>query len=405
MDFHDSPDEAAYRATAATWLAANVPHFADDSERRTLAAAKQWQATKAAAGYACITWPAEWGGQGGTPIENVIFAAEEDRHRVPPNEFEISLGICLPTLLTLSDQATRDRFAAPAMRGEETWCQLLSEPSNGSDLAAARTRAVPADDGSGDWIVNGQKVWTTTAQFADYGIIIARTDPDVPKHAGLTMFWFDMKTRGVVVRPIHQMSDDYEFNEIFLTDVRIPDAQRLGAVNAGWESSLVMLMHERVAIGGPRGHDWPEFMDLARSLPGRDGATALADRAVREKLADWYVQSEGLKNVRNRMLTALSKGELPGPENSMGKIVAGQQIQSMAAAATELLEEYGVIDDPRFMALGSGFHESLLSVPGLRIAGGTDEILKNIIAERMLGLPGDVRLDKGVAFRDIPTGR
>ena len=403
MDFDDSPAEATYRAKARDWLAAHAPLHAPAIGSVKLDESRAWQRAKADAGYACITWSPEWGGEGGTQLEAMIFHAEAQAYNLPLDVFEYSLAINLPTLMTLSDAATRERFAGPAKRGEELWCQLLSEPSNGSDLAAARTRAVRADDGSGDWILNGQKVWTTFAQIADFGIVLARTDPDVPKHLGLTMFWHDMRAPGVTVKPIHQMSGSYEFNEVFLTDLRIKDSQRLGAVGDGWNSSLTMLMFERMALGGGRSHDWPEFMTLARSVATRGGGTALNDQAVRERIAEWYVQSEGLKHIRNRTMTALSHGGMPGPENSIGKIIAANQTQSMASAAVELLDQYGIIDDPAYAPSGS-FHEALLTVPGLRIAGGTDEILKNIIAERVLGLPGDIRVDKSVAYRDIPRG-
>jgi alkylation response protein AidB-like acyl-CoA dehydrogenase len=411
MDFNDSPDEAAYRAEVRKWLEANAPKKAvggDDLEggtKDTMAASKAWQAKKAAAGYAQITWPKEWGGPGGTPIQQVIFNAEEAKHPVPPNPFAIGLGMCVPTVMAFADEGTKKRFVTPALKGEEIWCQLFSEPSGGSDVAAARTKAVKADDGSGDWIISGQKVWTTGAQFSSYGIVICRTDPDQPKHKGMTMFWVDMSDPGIEVRPIHQMSGGSGFNEVFFTNVRVPDGQRLGAVGDGWKVSLVTLMNERLAVGGSSGAGWKEFMDAARNITGVDGGPAIKDQALREKIADWYVQAEGLKHTRNRTMTALSKGQTPGPESSIGKVVAATQMQDLANAAVEMLDQYGIINDPALAPLKGGFHGSLMSAPGLRIAGGTDEILKNIIAERVLGLPGDIRVDKDVAFKDLPTGR
>jgi len=411
MDFNDSPDEAAYRAEVRKWLEANAPKKAvggDDLEggnKDTMPASKAWQARKAAAGYAQITWPKEWGGPGGTPIQQVIFNAEEAKHPVPPNPFAIGLGMCVPTVMAFADEGTKKRFVTPALKGEEIWCQLFSEPSGGSDVAAARTKAVKADDGSGDWIISGQKVWTTGAQFSSYGIVICRTDPDQPKHKGMTMFWVDMSDPGIEVRPIHQMSGGSGFNEVFFTNVRVPDGQRLGAVGDGWKVSLVTLMNERLAVGGSSGAGWKEFMDAARNITGVDGGPAIKDQALREKIADWYVQAEGLKHTRNRTMTALSKGQTPGPESSIGKVVAATQMQDLANAAVEMLDQYGIINDPALAPLKGGFHGSLMSAPGLRIAGGTDEILKNIIAERVLGLPGDIRVDKDVAFKDLPTGR
>jgi alkylation response protein AidB-like acyl-CoA dehydrogenase len=409
MDFNDTPEEAAYRQQVRDWLEANAPktraHESDPEGGEDLGPARAWQAKKAAAGYACITWPKEWGGQGGLPLQSVIFSAEEAKYPIPSNPFQIGLGMCVPTVMNFADPATKERFAGPAIRGEEIWCQLFSEPSGGSDVAAARTKAVRAPDGSGDWLISGQKVWTTGAQFSDFGIVVVRTNPDVPKHKGLTMFWLDMKSPGVEVKPIHQMSGGSGFNEVFFTDVRVPDSQRLGAEGDGWKVSLVTLMNERLAVGGASGMGWSQFMEAARDLPGMDGQSALKDSALREKLADWYVQAEGLKHTRNRTMTALSRGQTPGPESSIGKIVSALQMQDLGNSAVEMMDQFGIINDPDLAVMHAGFHGSLMFAPGLRIAGGTDEILKNIIAERVLGLPGDIRVDKDVAFKDMPTGR
>jgi alkylation response protein AidB-like acyl-CoA dehydrogenase len=411
MDFNDTPEEAAYRVEVRAWLEKNAPRTyagGDDLEggsKDSMAASKAWQAKKAAAGYAQITWPKEWGGPGGTPIQQVIFNQEEASYPVPPNPFQIGLGMCVPTVMAFADADTKKRFVGPALRGEEIWCQLFSEPSGGSDVAAARTRAERASDGSGDWLISGQKVWTTGAQFSDFGIVVTRTDPDAPKHKGLTMFWVDMRDPGIEVRPIHQMSGGSGFNEVFFTNVRVKDSQRLGAVNDGWRVSLVTLMNERLAVGGPSGASWRQFMEAARNVDGLDGRPAIKDPALRDKIADWYVATEGLKHTRNRTLTALSRGETPGPESSIGKVVSALQMQDLANTAVEMLDQYGIINDPALSPLSGAFHASLLGAPGLRIAGGTDEILKNIIAERVLGLPGDIRVDKDVPFKDLPRGR
>jgi alkylation response protein AidB-like acyl-CoA dehydrogenase len=413
MDFNDSPEEAAYRTKARAWLAENAPKFAsggggglleDDDSSSDMARAKAWQAKKAEAGYAQVTWPKEWGGGGGTPIESVIFSQEEARFNVGSGYFAIGLGMCVPTIMTVADDETKKRFVGPALRGEEIWCQLFSEPSGGSDVAAARTRAVRAEDGSGDWIINGQKVWTSGAHYSDFGLIIVRTDPNVPKHKGLTMFWLDMHAPGVEARPIHQMSGGSNFNEVYFTDVRIKDSQRVGPVGDGWRVSLVTLMNERLSVGGGGALDYSTILRLARELQTEDG-TALSDSAFREKLADWYVQSEGLKYTRFRTMTALSRGQVPGPESSIGKIIAANQLQDLTNSAVEMQDQFGIIDDESVAPLKAAFQNGLLSSPGLRIAGGTDEILKNIIAERVLGLPGDIRVDKDVPFKDMPTGR
>jgi alkylation response protein AidB-like acyl-CoA dehydrogenase len=401
MDFNDTPDEATYRAAARAWLNANVPAHKAMPHADDLAAARAWQARKAAAGYAQITWPTEWGGGGGTPIQSVIFGQEEARHPVQYGYFTIGLGMCVPTVMAFADDATKRRFVGPALRGEEIWSQLFSEPAGGSDVAAIRTRAVRDGD---DWVVNGQKVWTSGAHYSDFGIVLVRTNPDVPKHKGLTMFWLDLRSPGVEIRPIHQMSGGSNFNEVYFTDVRIPDAQRLGKVDDGWKVALVTLMNERLAVGGGGGAGPKEILKLARELDAAEG-TLLQDRAFRQKLADWYVQAEGLRNTRMRTITALSRGQTPGPESSIGKIIAANQLQDIGNAAVEAEDQFGIINDPAVSPMRALFQSATMNAPGLRIAGGTDEILKNIIAERVLGLPGEIRTDKDAAFRDLPAGR
>lgn len=404
MDFNDSPEEAAFRAEVRAWLTANAPKKVDTkklSEPELLKLAKAWQAKKAEARFTCMTWPEALGGRGATPIQNVIYNQEESKFDVPRGFFDIGLGMCVPTVMAFANDETKTRFVAPAVRGEEIWCQLFSEPSAGSDVAGLRTRAVQDGD---DWVINGQKVWTSGAHYCDFGILLVRTNPDVPKHKGLTMFWIDMKAPGVEVRPIHQMSGGSNFNEVYFTDLRVKDSQRLGAVGDGWKVALVTLMNERLAVGGSTGPNYPEIMELARSTVTETGS-ALANDAFREKLADWYVQAEGLKLTRFRTMTALSRGQTPGPESSIGKIISANQLQDLSNAAVELEDQFGIITDTAIAPLEAAFQQSLMWAPGLRIAGGTDEILKNIIAERVLGLPGDVRVDKDVAFKDMPTGR
>ncbi len=406
MDFNDTPEEADYRAEARAWLQANAPKTGGDrggglADPANMEECRAWQRAKAEAGYACITWPRQWGGGGGAPWQSVIFGQEEARIGTPANPFQIGLGMCVPTVMTAGNEADKERFVRPAVRGEEIWCQLFSEPAAGSDVAAVRTRAVKDGD---DWVINGQKAWTSGAHYSDFGLLLARTDADVPKHKGLTMFWIDMKAPGVETRPIHQMSGASNFNEVWLTDVRIKDAQRVGAVGEGWKTSLITLMNERLAIGGTGGAGYRTALKLASEISTLAGA-AVKDAALREKVADWFVQAEGLKYTRYRTLTALSRGQTPGPESSIGKVVSASLMQDMAAAALELQDQFGVISDPTLAPLAGAFQTALMNAPGLRIAGGTDEILRNIIAERVLGLPQEVRRDKDVAFRDIPTGQ
>jgi alkylation response protein AidB-like acyl-CoA dehydrogenase len=410
MDFSDTPEEAAFRAEARAFLETNAEPRRGafqtwesrwGSEAEALRQARDLQRRKAEAGLAGITWPKEYGGRGGSGIQQVIYAQEEARYLTPRGYFEIGLGMCMPTLFTYATEADRRRYAPVALRGEEIWCQLFSEPGAGSDLAGLRTRAVRDGDA---WVVNGQKIWTSGAHRADWAILVARSDPKVPKHRGLTFFFLSMRTPGIEVRRIKQISGASNFNEVYFTDVRIPDAQRLGAVGGGWGVAITTLMNERVSSGDLRGPDFDELFGLARRVELEDGP-ALANAAVRERLADFYVRSQGVRWSRFRTMTALSRGETPGPENSIGKLVNAAKAQDLAAYAMDLLDMGGAVTDPDVAPMKAAFQEALLYTPGGRIAAGTDEILKNIIAERVLGLPQDPRVDRDAPFEDLPAGR
>ncbi len=414
MNFDDTPEEAAFRAEARAWIQANAPRnleaelkqggFANNGLKSVdpIAASKAWQRKKADAGWACLHWPKDYGGRGATPIERVIWGQEEGVFGALSGLFIIGHGMCGPTVMAWADEETKRRLLPPLAAGEHIWCQLFSEPAGGSDLAGLRTAAVPAADGSGDWIVNGQKIWTSGAQHSDYGILITRTDPDVAKHKGLTMFWLDMKSPGIEVRPIKQANGQSGFNEVYFTDVRIPDSQRLGAVGQGWQVSLTTLMNERLSIGSGMPTGFPELFDFCMTLKTEDGL-AIDDRMVRSRLAQFAVKASGLKYTGMRAISALSKGETPGPENSIGKLVAGATMQELAMFALDLQGEAGVLSGPDQASAGARFQQMLLRSPATRVEGGTDEILRNIIAERVLGLPGDIRVDKDVPFKDIPT--
>ncbi len=414
MNFDDTPEEAAFRAVARDWIQANAPHeleaelksggFGNNGLKSVdpIQVAKAWQKKKAEAGWACLHWPKAYGGRGATPIERVIWGQEEGVYGALSGLFIIGHGMCGPTVMAWADEATKERLLPPLASGEHIWCQLFSEPAGGSDLAGLRTAAVPASDGSGDWIINGQKIWTSGAQHSDYGIVITRTDPNVAKHKGLTMFWIDMKSPGIDIRPIKQANGQSGFNEVYFTDVRILDSQRLGAVGDGWKVSLTTLMNERLSIGSGMPTGFPELFDFCMNLQTEDGL-AIEDRSVRSRLAQYAVKASGLKYTGMRAISALSKGETPGPENSIGKLVAGATMQDLAMFALDLQGQGGVVSDPDIAAAGARFQQMLLRSPATRVEGGTDEILRNIIAERVLGLPGDIRVDKDVAFKDIPT--
>ncbi|MEZ6010377.1 MAG: acyl-CoA dehydrogenase family protein [Hyphomonas sp.] len=399
MDFNDTPEEAAFRAEARAFLEKHLqPKGSAPATRdrvNMLQKAKDWQKTKAENKFAQITWPKEWGGRGGTAMQSVIWGQEESKFDAPTGPFAIGLGMCIPTVIAFGSDEHKQRYVQKALMGEEIWCQLFSEPSAGSDVAGLKTRAVKDGD---EWVINGQKVWTSGAHYSDYGILLVRTDPKVPKHKGLTMFIVNMKQPGVEVRPIHQASGGREFNEVYFTDVRIPDKDRLGEVGAGWKVALVTLMNERLAVGGSPGPDWGEIMDYARDHG------SMSDQAFREKLADWYVAAQGYKLTKFRTQTALSRGQTPGPENSIGKIITANHLQDICNSAIEMQDHFGIINETDRMPGDAIFQQSFMWAPGLRIAGGTDEILKNIIAERVLGLPQDVRVDKDLPFDQMKSG-
>ena len=373
MNFDDTPAQAHFRARARAWLDANAPHeLADDiagavygsfalRSADIIAASKAWAKKKADAGWACLTWPKDYGGHGASPIERVIWQQEEGIFNV------------LNT--------------------------LFSEPAAGSDLAGLRTKATRQGDG---WIINGQKIWTSFAQYADYGIILTRTDPTMPKHRGLTMFFVNMHSPGIEIRPIRQANGMSGFNEVFFTDVQIPDTQRLGAAGDGWNVSLTTLMNERLSIGGTisTGFEW--LFDFCCHFDTGDGL-AVDDPAIRSRLANWAAMASGLKYTGYRAISALARGETPGPENSIGKLVAGAMLQQIASFALELQGQAGILTDPALAPDAARAQFMMLRAPASRLEGGTDEILRNIIAERVLGLPPDIRIDKNIPFNQLPA--
>jgi len=407
MDFADTPTEAEFRAEVRAWLTANAerrePGMVFKSKYGSddlVGQAKIWQAKKHEAGFSGITMPKKFGGRGGSAMEQVIYNQEEAEFVAPRGVYEIGLGMCIPTMLTYATDAQKSRYAPPALKGEEVWCQLFSEPSAGSDVAGLRTRSTRDGD---DWVINGQKIWTSGAHFCDYGIIVTRSDPNAPKHKGLTFFFLDMKSPGIEVKRIKQISGTSNFNEVFFTDVRVPDSQRLGKVGEGWRVSITTLMNERLAVGQVPAPDFDEIFQLSRILDLEDGP-AINNAQVRENLAKWYVEMQGLKLTKFRTISALSQGETPGPESSITKVVSASKRQEIAMFGVDMMESGGVIIDDAMQPMQGMFQEAALSSAGSRIAGGTDEILRNIIAERVLGLPQDIRVDKEVAFSDVPTG-
>ncbi|MHC4934408.1 MAG: acyl-CoA dehydrogenase family protein [Planctomycetota bacterium] len=409
MDFSDTPEEAAFRQECRSFLDAHAERLAPGERRMrgsdyeaAIADAKRWQATKADNGWACITWPKEYGGRGASAIENFIFSSEENKYRVPANMFTIGQGMLGPTIMALGTQKQKDRYLEKLLRGDEIWSQLFSEPAAGSDIGGLRTTAVRDGD---DWVVNGQKIWTSGAHYSKWGMVLTRTDPTAAKHAGITYFIVDLESPGIEIRGIKQITGSSDFNEVFLTDVRIPDENRVGEVNDGWRGAITTLMNERATLSDQEsfGLGIDTILKTARETEW-NGKAAIEDSTVRQRIADMYVKLKGIEYTNYRSHTALSKGQTPGPENSIAKMIGAPLQQEMASFAVEILGLSGAVLDPGAAPFDGRCTSAWLSAPGLRLAGGTDEILRNIVAERVLGLPGEVRADKGVPFQDIPTG-
>lgn len=405
MDFNDTPAEAAFRAQAIEWLARNAPDHelpsgatlpdTEEAER-----GRAWMRALFDGGWSGLTFPKSLGGRGLTGIEAVIFAEEEARYRLPKGPFtSIGTGMALPVIAKHGTDEQRARFIEPTLKGEITWCQLFSEPAAGSDLAALRAKAVQADDGSGDWIVNGQKVWSSWAHLTDWGILVVRTDATVPKHKGLTFFVVDMQSPGIDIRPIRQISGMSEFNETFLTDVRIPDANRVGAVGEGWACCMTVLMGERLGSGAHRSGIAP-LLELAGKTAAGDGSTMLDDRAIRMALGEALAEEQGERFFQARLRTMVSKGENPGALAGMVKLAYAGRQQKALGLAMELRGLDAIAADPGDEATAHLQYDYIYSTV-MRIAGGADEVLRNQIAERVLGMPGEVRMDKDVPFEQL----
>ena len=403
MDFKDNPEQASFRKNCREWLEKNAKlkigveknEFANID---FLQSAKDWQKKKYDAGWAMLHWPREYGGIAASAIERIIWSEEESKFDVPRGIFEIGLGMCGPVMMEYASEEQKARYLPPMAEGKEIWCQLFSEPSAGSDVAGLRSKAVQHGD---NWIINGQKVWTSGAHFCDYGILVVRHDPSLAKHKGMTFFFVDMKSKGIDVKPIKQITGGSSFNEVYFNDVVIPDSQRLGEIGDGWKVAITTLMNERLAVGDANGADVEEAFRWAK---GQDdsGELLITNKSVRSSIADWYCEANGLKNTKLRTMSALSKGETPGPEASITKIVSANKLQDIGNFGMDSLDMSGMLKTEN--AEIQSFQNAWLGAPGLRIAGGTDEILKNIIAERVLGLPQDARADKGIPYKDIPTG-
>jgi alkylation response protein AidB-like acyl-CoA dehydrogenase len=392
MDFRDSPSEAAFRAEAAAFLDAHAPRSlrsyttegADMEEvfREHVA----WQKTLAQHGWGALTWPRAFGGRGLGPIEQIVWNEELTRRGVAHSMLAVGIGMAGPTLIAHGTEAQKQRYLAPLLYADEVWCQLFSEPGAGSDLASLATRAVR--DGEG-WIVNGQKTWCSGAQHAQFGILIARTDPAAPKHKGITYFLLDMKTPGIEVRPLVEMTGEARFNEVFLNDVRVPDSARLGAVGQGWAIAQTTLMHERMSMGGLSSLlDFDKLLAFVREQ-------CAEDPLLRDEVARVYVELKSLQLLNARVVTKLGRGQMPTAESSVMKLALARVMTRAAEAAMKAL-------GPRALLRRGFWQNEFLFAPAWHIAGGTDQVQKNVCAERVLGLPKDPYDPKDIPFDQLP---
>jgi acyl-CoA dehydrogenase len=404
VDFDDTPEEASFRAEARTWLVANAPAKGSPDDFSTgfvegtidpdefLRRAKTWQAFLVDEGWAGITWPREHGGRGGTSMQQVIWGQEAGQFGVAVNTFAVGIGMAGPTILRHGNDEQKARFLRPMLRGDEVWCQLFSEPDAGSDLANIGTRAVRDGD---EWVVSGQKVWTSGAADSDWGILLARTDPEVPKHKGITYFLVDMTTPGFDIRPLRQMTGSEHFSEVFLDEVRIPHANVLGDVDGGWGCAITTLSNERGLIAGAnRSSDTMALIELARKR-GRAG-----DPLLRQALVDCWIRQQIQRYHGFRLQTALSKGVPPGPETSVMKLWAAEYLRRLGDVSLALLGPEGTLLDEANEA-GTDWQARFLYAPAIRIAGGSNEVQRNIMGERVLGLPREPSVDRAVSFREL----
>jgi alkylation response protein AidB-like acyl-CoA dehydrogenase len=395
VDFGDTPDEAALRAEARAWLKATFPPWrasAGAPARYTSEDRRSWHRRQFEGGWGAPSWPVEYGGRGFGPVEYSVWA--EEKARVGANiPFNVAgFGMAGPTIIAHASAAQKERYLPPLLAGDEIWCQLFSEPGAGSDLAALTTRATRDGD---SWIVTGQKVWSSSAHEADFGILLARYDFDKPKHEGLIYFIVDMHSPGIEVRPLRQISGEAEFNEVFLSDVSIPDENRIGEPGDGWRVAMTTLMFERMSIGSATGgYTFPfeRLVELARAH-GRPGVLD------RQALADVYTLYKILDLLNARVLSRLRKGEIPTAEGSILKIALADLVSASAALGVRLLGGEGLL------LTEGGPQRAFLEAPAFHIGGGTDEVQRKVIAERVLGLPRDERPDKVGPFSETSRAR
>jgi alkylation response protein AidB-like acyl-CoA dehydrogenase len=392
MDFNYSLEDEAFRAEVRAWLEANQ-QFApptrsqlDDGGADDWAARVRWHKRLNEGGWGAVHWPREYGGRGATVMQRLIFREELGRLNLSEPGLGMGIGLLGPTLMHWGSEEQKRRHLPAILRGDEFWCQGYSEPGAGSDLASVQTRAVEQGD---DFIVNGQKVWTSVAQFADWIFLLVRTDPEAPKHKGISYLLVDMRSPGITVRPLVQMTGGQGFNEVFFEDVRVPKKNLVGEKDNGWQVAITTLMFERSSSGGNEGALMQAYQlaELAKRLP-RNGGTAWDDAAVRQKIAKFAAEGYALKYTGYRQLTRQLKGLPPGPEGSMMKLCGTELALAVAQYAMELLGPYSQFEYEAPFALDHGrWSLRMLAARGPTIYAGTNQIQHNIIGERVLGLP------------------
>lgn len=379
-----------------------MAYFHDDppdvTERR-LRAARDWQRTRYENGFGWISGPPQYGGRGLTPVHELVYSGIEAEYDVPDTGTlsVVGLGMIGPTILTHGQQAVKDRYLPAMYRGDVIACQLFSEPGAGSDLASLATRAVA--DGT-EWVLDGQKVWTSVAHHSQIGMALCRTDVNAPKHKGITAFLVDMSAPGVEVRPLRQMTGGADFNEVFLADVRVPDDHRLGEVNGGWRVALTTLMNERAAVGGARGGGVAESLTPDRLGALMRATGTLDDGALRRDLSELLADTFAAGHLNHRAVRRMQAGVAPGPEMSVAKYMHAQNLTRAAHFASRVLGPRIIADTGEWGTYA--WTELLLATPALRILGGTEEIMKNILAERVLRLPKEPGIDTTSPFRELP---
>jgi alkylation response protein AidB-like acyl-CoA dehydrogenase len=379
-----------------------VAYFGADPpavEERTLLAARDWQRTRYENGFGWISGPPEYGGRGLTPVHELVYDGIEAGYDVPDTGTlsVIGLGMIGPTILAHGQQSVKDRYLPAMYRGDVIACQLFSEPEAGSDLASLQTRAVPAQ---GEWILDGQKVWTSVAQHSQIGMALCRTDPDAPKHKGITAFLVDMSAPGVDVRPLRQMSGGSDFNEVFLSGVRVPDDHRLGEVNGGWRVALTTLMNERATVGSEGSGPVAEALSPERLSALMRATWTWDDRALRRDLSELLAGMMATGHLNARAFRRMQAGVAPGPEMAVAKLMYAQNLTQAAHFVSRVLGPRIIADTGEWGTYA--WTELLLATPALRILGGTEEIMKNILAERVLGLPKEPGIDTTSPFRELP---